>query len=63
MVATKEGHCKSLSPIIACPEVHPPAYRVPNPTRNPPPTIMINPRSVNKFSNEREFSKNFFQHD
>jgi hypothetical protein len=25
MVATKEGHCKSDKPMIAWPEVHPPA--------------------------------------
>jgi hypothetical protein len=50
IVATSEGHCKLLKPIMACPEVHPPAYLVPKPTKNPPKTIIINPRNVNKDS-------------
>ena len=48
MVAINDGSCKFERPIIACPEVHPPAYRVPNPTKKPPPTISIKPLSVNK---------------
>lgn len=48
MVATNDGHCKLLSPIMECPEVQPPAYLVPNPTKNPPMTSMMNPLSVNK---------------
>ena len=34
--AINEGSCKLLSPDIAWPEVHPPAYLVPNPMNNPP---------------------------
>ena len=41
--AIKDGSCKSLSPEIAWPDVQPPAYLVPNPTRKPPPTIMTKP--------------------
>ena len=48
IVATNEGHCKLLNPIIEWPEVHPPAYLVPKPTKNPPPTNMIKPLKVNK---------------
>ena len=33
---------------MPCPDVHPPAYAVPNPTRNPPPTIIVRPRSVSR---------------
>ena len=36
IVATSDGHCRLLNPMIACPLVQPPAYRVPKPTRNPP---------------------------
>jgi hypothetical protein len=36
ITAINEGSCKLLKPEIACPEVHPPAYRDPKPTRNPP---------------------------
>ncbi len=50
MVATKEGHCKVDNPMMAWPEVHPPAQRVPNPTKNPPITIKNNPLMVNIFS-------------
>jgi len=50
IVATREGHCRLESPMIACPLVHPPAYLVPKPTKKPPTTIMINPLSVNRFS-------------
>ena len=48
MVATNDGHCKLDKPIMECPEVHPPAYLVPKPTRNPPTTIMTKPLMVNK---------------
>src|SRR5690606_19118397 len=34
--AIKDGHCRSLRPEIACPEVHPPAYLVPKPINKPP---------------------------
>lgn len=50
IVATREGHCKLLKPIIEWPEVQPPAYLVPNPTKNPPKTIIMNPRNVNRAS-------------
>lgn len=49
-VAIREGNCKLDSPEMACPDVHPSAYLVPNPIRNPPSTIIINPFIVNKFS-------------
>jgi hypothetical protein len=47
IVATNEGHCKLDKPIIECPEVHPPAYLVPKPTRKPPTTINRNPFNEN----------------
>ena len=43
IVAMSDGNCIVDNPIIACPDVQPPAYRVPKPTRNPPKTIMIIP--------------------
>ena len=46
-VATSDGHCKADMPMMAWPDVQPPAYRVPKPTRKPPATIKINPRKVN----------------
>jgi hypothetical protein len=36
MVAISEGNCKLLIPDMECPEVQPPAYRAPNPTKIPP---------------------------
>jgi len=55
-VARSEDHCSEAIPIIEWPEVHPPAYRVPNPTKNPPIIINISPwtekiRSRLKISN------------
>ena len=47
-VAISEGNCKEDKPMIACPLVHPPAYLVPNPTKNPPITIKENPLMVNR---------------
>jgi len=35
ITATKEGFCRLLNPEMAWPEVQPPAYLVPKPTRNP----------------------------
>lgn len=35
ITATKEGFCRLLNPEIAWPDVHPPAYLVPKPTRKP----------------------------
>lgn len=48
-VATNDGHCRVDKPIMECPEVQPLAYRVPNPTRNPPMIIKTNPRRVNSW--------------
>src|SRR5262249_44137003 len=48
MVATNDGHCKLDKPIIEWPEVHPPAYLVPKPMRNPPTIIITKPLTVNK---------------
>src|SRR5690606_13961093 len=50
IVATREGHWRLLIPIIECPEVHPPAYRVPNPTIKPPNTKKNKPFHVKMFS-------------
>ena len=47
ITAINEGNCRLLSPLIAWPEVHPPAYLVPNPIRNPPTTMKMKPFSVN----------------
>lgn len=45
-VAISEGNCRLDNPIMECPLVQPPAYRVPNPTSKPPPTIMRIPLVV-----------------
>jgi len=47
-VATILLHCKFEMPVMAWPEVHPLPYLVPNPTKKPPITIKIKPRSVNR---------------
>ena len=47
IVATSDGHCKLERPIIACPDVQPPAYLVPKPTRKPPATVRSNPFTLN----------------
>ena len=44
-----DGTCRFDKPIMACPEVHQPAQRVPKPTKNPPKTMKIKPLSVNRF--------------
>lgn len=36
MTAIRDGSCKSDKPLMACPDVQPPAYREPNPTNKPP---------------------------
>ena len=36
MTAINEGNWRFERPEIACPEVQPPAYRAPKPTKNPP---------------------------
>ena len=38
ITAIKDGTCKFDKPLIACPDVQPPAYLVPKPTRIPPPS-------------------------
>lgn len=48
--AIREGNCRLDNPVIACPEVHPSAYLVPNPTRNPPTINKIKPFIVSKNS-------------
>ena len=48
ITAIKEGTCRSDKPDIACPDVQPPAYRVPNPIKNPPPKNKISPRQVSR---------------
>src|SRR5687768_2446602 len=45
-VAIIDGHWRFDIPMIECPEVQPPAYRVPKPTRNPPTTTKMNPLRV-----------------
>lgn len=53
IVATRDGHWRLAIPIMEWPEVHPPAYLVPKPTRNPPTTKKISPVRVNKFSHPK----------
>src|SRR5688572_4828944 len=48
IIATRDGHCSEANPKIPCPEVHPPAYRVPKPIINPPTIISKNPCQVSK---------------
>ena len=48
MTAISDGHCKLLNPLMACPDVHPPAYLVPNPTRKPPTTRYNKDEKLNK---------------
>ena len=43
MTAISEGNCKLESPLMALPEVQPPAQRVPKPTRKPPTTKIKKP--------------------
>ena len=50
MTAISDGNWRFERPLIACPDVHPPAYLAPNPIRNPPPTKMIKPGIVVNFS-------------
>ena len=47
MTAISEGICKSDKPLMACPDVQPPAYREPNPTSKPPIASIKNPFKVN----------------
>src|SRR5437588_7438514 len=48
MTAMSEADCRSASPEMPWPDVHPPAHEVPNPTRKPPPTIMRRPRTLRR---------------
>lgn len=52
MVAISDGTCRLERPMMAWPDVQPPAYLVPKPTRNPPAIIITNPRRVNKLPAE-----------
>lgn len=51
-LAIRDGNCRFERPEIAWPLVQPPAYRDPKPIKNPPPTIIKKPFSVNKDSHE-----------
>ena len=46
ITATKEGFCRLLNPEMAWPEVQPPAYRVPKPTKKPAMINIANPLKV-----------------
>ena len=48
ITARREGSCRSAKPMIAWPDVQPPEYLEPKPTRNPPRTIMIRPVGVSQ---------------
>lgn len=50
ITAIREAGCRSLKPEMAWPEVQPPAYRVPNPTKKPPKMMNIKPLRVNNDS-------------
>ncbi len=50
ITAIKDGNCKSDNPLIACPDVQPPAYREPNPTIKPPSAKIKKPFKVNNDS-------------
>ncbi len=53
-VATSEGHCRLEIPMMAWPDVQPPAYRVPKPTKKPPKTKNISPFTLKIFSTENK---------
>src|SRR5688500_18185953 len=44
--AMNDGFSRLATPEMPCPDVQSPAYAVPKPTRNPPPTMTIHPRIV-----------------
>ena len=50
IVAISEGICKLANPVMECPDVQPPAYRVPKPTRKPPATVNRSPCRENRFA-------------
>jgi len=54
ITAMSEGNCKSDKPLMAWPDVQPPAYREPNPTMSPPKANTKNPlieRMASKLNN------------
>lgn len=56
ITATNDGSCKLDNPEMAWPDVQPPAYRVPNPIRNPPTTKSKNPFKLVKVLHENKDS-------
>ena len=46
IVASNDAQFMAEIPMIECPLVHPPAYLVPNPTKNPPITKIKKPLKV-----------------
>jgi hypothetical protein len=51
--AINDGTCSIDSPVMAWPDVQPPAYLVPNPIKNPP------PRNINRpFADNKKFQLN-----
>ena len=48
ITATKDGSWKFARPEMAWPDVQPPAYEEPNPTRKPPATTETRPLSVDR---------------
>ena len=49
ITAIKEGICRLEIPLIACPDVQPPAYLAPKPTSRPPIESVKNPLSEKIF--------------
>ena len=49
----KEGHCQSDNPLIACPEIKPPAYLEPHTPISPPNASIIKPFSDNTASSPK----------
>ncbi len=56
ITAISEGNCRLDNPLIACPDVQPPAHREPNPTKKPPSTKMVKPFKVNRLSQQNNSS-------
>ena len=50
ITAINEGICRLANPLIACPEVQPPAHLEPNPIKTPPTTMKIKPFQVSNAS-------------
>ena len=55
ITAIKEGNCKLDKPLMACPDVHPPAYLEPNPTINPPNAKIKKPFKLNTASHPNNY--------